>query len=179
MTTDQTMADQAATPAPAFVPTCDLFDRFKDDARYLLPGFRDFGAVTRFSGAVVTVKCLEDNSRVKELLATPGAGRVLVVDGAGSLRCALMGDMIAASAVKNGWAGVVIWGCVRDVAELARLPLGIKALASIPRASTRRDQGLVDVAIELPGAAVLPGDILFADEDGIVLLTAEQTVALK
>ncbi|MBP2301085.1 ribonuclease E activity regulator RraA [Azospirillum picis] len=161
------------------IPTCDLFDRFKDAVRYVLPGLRDFGAVTRFFGPVVTVKCVEDNSRVKELLATPGDGRVLVVDGAGSLRCALMGDMIAASAVSNGWAGVVIWGCVRDVAELAALQLGIKALASMPRASTRRDQGLVDVPAELPGATVLPGDVLFADEDGIVLLTAEQAAGLK
>lgn len=158
--------------------TCDLFDKFKDTIRYVLPGFQDFGGVKRFSGPVTTVKCFEDNSRVKELLATPGAGRVLVVDGAGSLRCALMGDMIAASAVKNGWAGVVIWGCVRDVAELATLPLGIKALAPTPRASTRRDQGLVDVPAELPGSTVNPGDVLFADEDGIVLLTAEQAATL-
>ncbi|RJF79596.1 RraA family protein [Azospirillum cavernae] len=162
-----------------FVATCDLFDTFKDSARFLQPGLRDFGAVTRFSGTVVTVKCVDDNSRVKELLATPGAGKVLVVDGAGSLRCALMGDMIAASAVKNGWAGVVIWGCVRDVAELQKLDLGIKALASMPRASTRRDQGLVDVPVELPGALVNPGDALFADEDGVVLLTAEQAASLK
>lgn len=161
------------------VATCDLFDTFKEAARFVLPGLRNFGAVTRFAGPVVTVKCFEDNSRVKELLATPGEGRVLVVDGAGSLRCALMGDMIAASAVKNGWAGVVIWGCVRDVAELATLNLGIKALGSIPRASTRRDQGLVDVPVELPGAMVKPGDFLFADEDGIVLLTAEQAAGLN
>ncbi|SMH54536.1 ribonuclease E activity regulator RraA [Azospirillum agricola] len=162
-----------------FVATCDLFDRFKDDARFVLPGFRDFGAVTRFSGPAVTVKCFEDNSRVKELLATPGAGRVLVVDGGGSLRCALMGDMIAASAVRNGWAGVVIWGCVRDVAELAALDLGVKALAATPRASTRRDQGLANVPAELPGATVRPGDVVFADEDGIVILTAEQAAGLK
>lgn len=160
-----------------FVATCDLFDKFKDAARFVLPGFHDFGAVKRFSGEVVTVKCFEDNSRVKELLATPGNGRVLVVDGAGSLRCALMGDMIAASAVKSGWAGVVIWGCVRDVGELATLELGVKALAAIPRASTRRDQGLVDAPVELPGAVVNPGDVLFADEDGIVLLTKEQAAA--
>lgn len=158
--------------------TCDLFDTFKDAIRYVLPGFQDFGGAKRFSGPVVTVKCFEDNSRVKELLATPGAGRVLVVDGAGSLRCALMGDMIAASAVKNGWAGVVIWGCVRDVSELATLQLGIKALAATPRASTRRDQGLVDVPAELPGATITPGDVLFADEDGIVVLTAEQAATL-
>lgn len=161
------------------IATCDLFDKFKDAVRYVLPGFQDFGAVRRFSGPVTTVKCFEDNSRVKELLATPGAGRVLVVDGAGSLRCALMGDMIAASAVKNGWAGVVIWGCVRDVAELATLQLGIKALAPMPRASTRRDQGLVDVPAELPGATVNPGDVLVADEDGIVVLTAEQAASLE
>lgn len=161
-----------------FIPTCDLFDKFKDAARFLTPGFHDFGAVKRFSGEVVTVKCLEDNSRVKELLATPGLGRVLVVDGAGSLRCALMGDMIAASAVKHGWAGVVIWGCVRDVAELANLQLGIKALAAIPRASTRRDQGVVDIPVELPGALVNPGDALFADEDGVAILTREQAATL-
>lgn len=161
-----------------FVPTCDLFDKFKDAARFLSPGLHDFGAVKRFSGEVVTVKCVEDNSRVKELLATPGGGRVLVVDGAGSLRCALMGDMIAASAVKHGWAGVVIWGCVRDVAELASLQLGVKALAAIPRASTRRDQGLVDVPVELPGAAIHPGDVLFADEDGVAILTKEQAATL-
>jgi regulator of ribonuclease activity A len=166
------------TAPSSFVATCDLFDKFKDAARFLLPGFHDFGAVKRFSGPVVTVKCFEDNSRVKELLATPGEGRVLVVDGAGSLRCALMGDMIAASAVKHGWAGVVIWGCVRDVAELANLPLGVKALAAIPRASTRRDQGIVDVAVELPGAVVNPGDVLFADEDGVAVLTKEQAAGL-
>lgn len=161
-----------------FVATCDLFDKFKDAARFLLPGLQDFGAVKRFSGEVVTVKCLEDNSRVKELLATPGLGRVLVVDGGGSLRCALMGDMIAASAVQNGWAGVVIWGCVRDVAELATLPLGVKALAAIPRASTRRDQGLTGVPVELPGAAINPGDVLFADEDGVAVLSKEQAAGL-
>lgn len=161
-----------------FIATCDLFDKFRDAARYALPGFHDFGGVTRFYGPVVTVKCLDDNSRVKELLATPGLGRVLVVDGGGSLRCALMGDMIAASGVENGWAGVIIWGCIRDVAELAKLPLGIKALASQPRASTRREQGVVNVAIELPGAAVNDGDVIFADEDGIAVLTKEQAATL-
>lgn len=164
--------------AQPFVATCDLFDKFKNDARFLLPGLHDFGGVKRFAGEAVTVKCLEDNSRVKELLATPGDGKVLVVDGGGSLRCALMGDMIAASAVQNGWAGVVIWGCVRDVAELAGLPLGIKASAAVPRASTRRDQGLVDVPVELPGAAVNPGDVIFADEDGVSVLTREQAATL-
>lgn len=166
------------TAPQTFVATCDLFDKFKDAARFVLPGFHDFGAVKRFAGEAVTVKCLEDNSRVKELLATPGDGKVLVVDGGGSLRCALMGDMIAASAVKNGWAGVVIWGCVRDVAELAGLQLGVKALAATPRASTRRDQGIVDVPVELPGAAINPGDVVFADEDGIVVLTKEQAATL-
>lgn len=176
MTAETTPRTPPGTP---FVPTCDLFDTFKDEARFVRPGFRDFGAVRRFAGEAVTVKCFEDNSRIKERLAAPGAGKVLVVDGAGSLRCALMGDMIAASAVRNGWAGVVIWGCVRDVAELATLDLGIKALDAMPRASTRRDQGVLDVPVELPGVTVHPGDVIVADEDGIVVLTAEQAASLK
>ena len=170
MTIDQTAANQTAA---AFVPTCDLFDRFKDDARYVLPGFRDFGAVTRFTGAVVTVKCLEDNSRVKELLATPGAGRVLVVDGASSLRCALMGDMIAASAVKNGWAGIVVFGAVRDAVVLGTLEIGIKALGTNPMRSVKRGEGVVDTPVAFGGVVFVPGDLLYADEDGIAVLAAE------
>lgn len=162
-----------------FSATCDLFDRFKEAVRYPDPVFRDFGAKTRFFGDVVTVKCYEDNSRVKELLNTPGNNRVLVVDGGGSLRCALMGDQIAAAAARNHWAGVVIWGCVRDVAELAQIDLGIKALASIPRASNRRDQGVTNIAVELPGVtSVEPGDVLFADEDGIVVVSPEQAAGI-
>ena len=156
--------------------TCDLYDRFEATARVADAVFRDFGARTRFSGAAVTVKCFEDNSRVKELLATPGKGKVLVVDGGGSLRAALMGDLIAQSAVKNGWEGVVIHGCVRDVGVLATLDLGIKALAAIPRKTVRNGEGQTNLPVTLAGIRVSPGDRLFADEDGILVLDPSEAV---
>lgn len=155
-----------------FDSTCDLYDRFEATARVADPVFRDFGARTKFSGAAVTVKCFEDNSKVKELLATPGAGKVLVVDGGGSLRGALMGDLIAKSAVDNGWEGVVIHGCVRDAAVLATLDLGIKALAAIPRKTVRRGEGQTGLPVSLAGIRVVPGDLVFADADGVLVLEA-------
>lgn len=150
--------------------TCDLYDRFEGTARVADAGFRDFGARRRFSGAAVTVKCFEDNSRVKELLATPGQGKVLVVDGGGSRRAALMGDMIAQSGVKNGWEGVVIHGAVRDTAVLATLDLGIKALDTIPRKTVRNGEGQTGLTVHFAGLRVAPGDLVFADEDGILVL---------
>ncbi len=155
-----------------FDSTCDLYDRFEAVARVADPVFRDFGARKRFCGAAVTVKCFEDNSRVKELLATPGAGKVLVVDGGGSLRAALMGDLIAKSAVQQGWEGVVIWGCVRDAAVLATLDLGVKALAAIPRKTVRLGEGQKDLPVTIAGARVNPGDSVFCDEDGVLVLDA-------
>lgn len=150
--------------------TSDLYDKFLVRARVLPPVFQDFGGRARFSGVIVTVRCFEDNSRVKEVLATDGSGKVLVVDGGGSQRCALMGDLIAKNAVANGWAGVVIFGCVRDRAALRELPLGIKALASIPRKSERRSEGQTQLPIEIAGVACRPGDRLVADEDGVLIL---------
>lgn len=150
--------------------TCDLYDRFEATARVADAVFRDFGGRARFSGAAVTVKCFEDNSRVKELLATPGAGKVLVVDGGGSTRMALMGDLIAKSAVDNGWAGVVIHAAVRDTAVLATLDLGVKALAATPRKSVRRGEGQTGIAVAVAGIRINPGDLVFADADGIVVL---------
>ncbi|WP_246274559.1 ribonuclease E activity regulator RraA [Hyphomicrobium sulfonivorans] len=158
--------------------TCDLSDRFPD-ARVAAPVFRDFGGRRAFSGRAVTVKCFEDNSRIKELLATAGEGRVLVVDGGGSLRCALMGDMIAADAVTNGWAGVLIEGCVRDTGILATLDIGIKALAANPRRSTRRGEGSAHIDISFAGTPVSEGDWVVADEDGVVFLSAEQATEAK
>lgn len=158
--------------------TCDLYDRFEDDARVANAAWRDFGARRSFAGVAVTVKCFEDNSRVKELLDQPGAGKVLLVDGGGSPRCALMGDMIAKAAVKNGWEGVIIHGCVRDVAALACLDLGIKALGTTPRKSTRRGEGAAGIAIELGGAQVRNGDHVVADEDGVLILNAMQAAAV-
>ena len=156
--------------------TCDLCDAHKNDDdgafRVLPPVFRDFGAVTRFAGPVSTVKCHEDNTLVKAAVDSPGGGRVLVVDGGGSLRRALLGGNLAAAAAKNGWAGVVIDGCVRDRAELAACDLGIRALALIPLPTERRNNGQRDVPVQIQGVWVRPGDWLYADADGIVVMPA-------
>jgi regulator of ribonuclease activity A len=150
--------------------TSDMYDQFGERLRVLPPLFQDFGGRTRFSGEVVTVRCFEDNSRVKELLSTAGAGKVLLVDGGGSQRCALMGDLIAGQALSHGWEGVVIYGCVRDRVALKALNLGIRAIAVIPRKSVRRGDGQSQLPIEIGGVVCRPGDRLVADEDGIVLL---------
>jgi regulator of ribonuclease activity A len=153
--------------------TADLYDQHGDRLRILDPVFRDFGGRTRFAGSAVTVKCFEDNSRIKETLAEAGAGRVLVVDAGGSLRCAMLGDLIAASAIEQGWAGVIIDGCVRDTEALAAMPLGVKARATNPRKSIRRGEGQRDLRIDIAGVRVSPGDWVYADGDG-VLISAER-----
>jgi regulator of ribonuclease activity A len=161
------------TPAATSPATCDLCDAHKNDTtgqfRVLPPVFKDFGAVRRFSGQVVTVKCFEDNSLVKAAVDSPGLGRVLVVDGGASLRRALLGGNLGAAAARNGWVGVVIDGCVRDVAELASQAVGIRALASMPLPTEKRNQGQADVPVQVQGVDVRPGDWLYADEDGIVV----------
>ncbi len=155
------------------IATCDLCDVHKNDSsgafRVLPPVFRDFGAQRRFAGPVSTVKCFEDNTLVKAAVDGPGEGRVLVVDGGASLRRALLGGNLGASAARNGWAGVVIDGCVRDVAELAQCNTGIRALAAIPLPTEKRNEGQRDVAVQLQGVWVRPGDWLYADEDGVVV----------
>lgn len=156
------------------IATCDLCDAHKNDSsgafRVLPPVFRDFGARRRFAGAVTTVKCFEDNTQVKAAVDSPGEGRVLVVDGGASLRRALLGGNLGAAAARNGWAGVVIDGCVRDVAELAACDTGIRALAAMPLPTEKRGEGQRDVAVQLQGVWVRPGDWLYADEDGMVVL---------
>ena len=160
--------------SPAFV-TCDLLDDNPEkELQTLIPSmdgrfFQSYGARKSFGGQIVTVKCFEDNSRVKELLATDGTGKVLVVDGGASMRCALMGDMIAESAVKNHWNGVVIYGCVRDVDAIAELDLGVHALASIPQKSNRKGIGEVDVPLYFGSVTFNAGDYLYADNNGIVV----------
>lgn len=154
--------------------TCDLCDLHKGDTtgafRVLPPVFRSFGGRAAFAGPVTTVKCFEDNTSVKALLEGPGEGRVLVVDGAASLRRALIGGNIAAAAARNGWAGVVVDGCVRDLAELAACDVGIFALAPMPLPTERRQAGLVDYPVLVQGVTVRPGDWLVADADGIVVM---------
>ena len=161
--------------------TCDLCDVHKSDAsgdfRVLPPVFRDFGAVRKFGGSVRTVKCFEDNSLVKAALDSPGfeetasgrVGKVLVVDGGASLRRALLGGNLGLAAVRNNWAGVVIDGCVRDVTELASLEVGIRALASVPLPTEKRNEGQKDLAVRIQGLWVRPGDWLYADEDGMLV----------
>jgi regulator of ribonuclease activity A len=153
-------------------PTTDLCDRYAEGARVADPVFRDFGGLPAFAGTVSTVKVFEDNVLVRQALSEPGAGRVLVVDGGGSLRCALLGDQVAELAVKNGWIGVVVYGCVRDTAVLTTLPLGVKALAAHPSKSVKRGEGVRDVEVRFGGIPFRPGDFLAADADGIVVLQA-------
>lgn len=155
--------------------TCDLLeDHPEKDLQVVTPSmdgkfFKSYGARQSFAGQVVTVKCFEDNSRVKELLATDGRGKVLVVDGGASMRCALMGDMIAESAVNHHWSGVVIYGCVRDVDAIAELDLGIHALAAIPQKSNRKGIGEVDLTLYFGGVSINSGDYIYADNNGIVI----------
>jgi regulator of ribonuclease activity A len=153
------------------VSTADLLD---DHPEALVCGqaFTQFGGVTSFEGPVATVRCHEDNVLVKQRVAEPGEGRVLVVDGGGSLRVALLGDMVAGLAAASGWAGIVVNGCVRDVAVLRHLPIGIKALGSCPRPSGKEGAGEIDVPVEIGGITFRPGSRLTSDDDGIVVLDA-------
>lgn len=153
--------------------TCDLCDSHKNDTsgefRVLPPMFRDFGAVRAFCGPVATVKCFEDNSLVKAMVDSAGEGRVLVVDGAASLRRALLGGNLAAAAARNGWAGLWIHGAVRDLAELRAVPIAIWALGHLPMPCDRKGQGERDVAIWIEGQPIRPGEWLLADADGLLV----------
>ena len=151
--------------------TADLLDEHPDALVCGLP-LVQFGGVTAFEGPVATIRCHEDNVLLKQRVSEPGLGRVLVVDGGGSHRVALLGDMVAGLAAANGWAGLVINGCVRDVAVLRHLPIGIKALGSTPRPSGKEGAGEIDVPVEIGGITVSPGARLASDDDGIVVLDA-------
>jgi regulator of ribonuclease activity A len=154
--------------------TCDLCDVHKNDGsgafRVLPPVFRDFGAKHRFAGPVSTVKCFEDNSLVKAALDEPGRQRVLVVDAGGSLRRSMVGGNLAAAAARNGWAGIVVHGCVRDAREMAECEVGIRALALMPLPTEKRNSGERDVPVQIDAVWVRPGDWLYADEDGMVVV---------
>jgi regulator of ribonuclease activity A len=149
--------------------TADLVDDFGSELVSCETQFRSYGTRSRFWGRIETIRCFEDNALVKKALGTAGDVRVLVIDGGGSLGTALMGDMIAASAVAQGWAGVVINGAVRDVVALNELDLGIKALGSNPRKSGKTGAGERDVPVEFGGVTFRPGEFLYSDEDGIVV----------
>ncbi|MBK6657079.1 MAG: ribonuclease E activity regulator RraA [Proteobacteria bacterium] len=149
--------------------TADLYDTHGEKLRVLAPIFRDFGGLRTFAGPVVTLKVFEDNSLVRAALEEPGQGRVLVVDGGGSLRCALVGDNLAALGHKNGWAGIVVYGCIRDAAPIGAIAIGVKAIATNPRKSVKKGEGERDVTLRFAEVVVSPGDYLYADIDGVVL----------
>jgi len=150
--------------------TADLYDEYGDRLESCDTQLRQYGGHAAFTGPAVTVTCFQDNALLKSVLSEPGAGRVLVVDGGGSVHCALMGDVIGGLAVTNGWAGVIINGAVRDVAALRELPIGIKALGSNPRKSTRTGAGQRDVVVAFVGCRFTPGAQVVSDDDGIVVL---------
>lgn len=151
------------------IATADLYDERGDDLDSISVQFHDLGGRTAFDGPARTIRCHRDNALVKALLATPGEGAVLVIDGGGSLESALVGDLIAASAVENGWAGLIVHGAIRDREALAGLPLGVKALGSNPRKSAKVGVGEVDVPVEIAGVRVEPGAQVWADADGILI----------
>lgn len=150
--------------------TADLVDEYGDKLDSCDLQLRQYGARASFHGRIATVRCHEDNALLKSVLSEPGAGQVLVVDGGGSLHRALMGDVIAAIARDSGWAGVIIHGAVRDVALLRTLDLGIKALGSNPRKSTKTGAGEHDVPVTFGGCTFTPGAEVYSDDDGIVVL---------
>jgi regulator of ribonuclease activity A len=151
-------------------PTADLCDERGSDARICEPIFADYGGVDSFHGPIVTLQTFEDNSGVRGILSEPGQGRVLVVDGGGALTCGLLGGNLARLAEQNGWAGLVVHGCVRDTAEIETFAVGVKALAAHPRKSRQRGEGERDVPVEFAGVAFRPGDYLVADRDGVIVL---------
>lgn len=149
--------------------TPDLCDDNPELVRVLEPMMANFGGRESFGGKIVTIKCHEDNSLVKENAGKPGHGKVMVVDGGGSLRRALLGDMIAENAVKNGWEGLIIYGCVRDVDALITLDLGVQALASIPLKTDKRGIGDLNVDLTFGGVTFIPGEYVYADNNGVVV----------
>lgn len=158
-----------------FIPVCDLCDRHQHETdgafRILPPLFRPFAGAARFRGPISTVRCFEDNALIKAALDSPGQGRVLVVDGGASMRRAVLGGNLGAAAARNGWAGVLVNGCVRDSAELQVLPIGILALATMPLPPRKEGLGARDVDVLIQGVWVRPGEWLAADEDGVVVYT--------
>lgn len=156
--------------------TPDLCDTYPEHIQVLSPILRSFGGRTVFGGEIVTIKCHEDNSLVKAQADQAGQGKVLVVDGGGSLRCALLGDMIAEKAAQNGWEGLVIYGCVRDVEALSKTDLGVQALASHPMKTQKRGLGDLNVVVHFGGVRFHPGHFVYADANGVIV--APQALSL-
>jgi regulator of ribonuclease activity A len=149
--------------------TADIYDEYGDQVQVLTPMFTDYGKKRVFSGPVSTLKVHEDNTLVREALEEEGKGRVLVVDGGGSLRCALVGDMLAKLGVENGWEGIIVYGCIRDSAVISNMDIGVKALNTNPRKSVKKGIGERDIEIEIANTCFRAGAYVYADEDGVLL----------
>jgi len=153
--------------------TPDLCDAFETELgktlRVVAPMFQRYGARNSFSGQIVTLKIFEDNTLVREAFAENGQGKVLVIDGGGSLRCALVGDQLAILAQKNGWEGVVVYGCIRDSGDINAIDIGVRALNTHPQKSIKKGAGDKDIAVTFGGVTFNPGDFLYADEDGVLV----------
>ncbi|OZC73989.1 hypothetical protein CH251_12750 [Rhodococcus sp. 06-462-5] len=154
------------------VGTADLADILGDTVRSCDLSMTDYGGHERFAGAAATVRCRDDNIVVTDALKTPGHGRVLIVDGAGSTHSALIGDIYGALAAENGWAGIIVNGAVRDRTPLSRIPIGVKAVGTNPRKSRKTGEGETDIPVAFGGVVFHPGDQVFSDEDGIVVVSA-------
>lgn len=150
------------------ISTPDLSDTAPEALALELP-LVNFGQVQHFGGPAVTIKCHEDNSLVKQCVEEPGEGRVIVVDGGGSRRRSLLGDMLAEKAVANGWAGLVIDGVIRDVDEIGRMPLGVQALGTCPMKTEKRGEGQRDIGVTIGGVEIAPGDYVYADNNGVLI----------
>ena len=155
------------------IKTTDLCDKFENELGHTLhvvtPMFKHYGARAAFSGKIATLKLFEDNSLVRTTLNEDGKGKVLVIDGGGSLRRALVGDQLAQLAVDHGWQGIVVYGCIRDSADINTLDLGVRALDTQPQRSTKKGIGERDVTVTFGGVNFTPGEYLYADEDGIAV----------
>ncbi len=154
----------------------DLCDQYEDQVQFWNIGFQNFGGKSAFYGEIVTVRCFHDNSKVKELVSTPGKGKVLVVDGNASMQRALLGDQVAQTAIDNGWEGIIINGAVRDVGALSEMPLGVKAIGTCPFATEKRDMGETNVSLMINNFSIHPGDYIYADWNGVLVSTTELEV---
>jgi len=149
--------------------TPDLCDKYPDLVRVVEPIFKNYGGKSSFGGQIVTIKCHEDNSVVKETAGTAGNGKIIVVDGGGSLRRALLGDLIAENAVQNGWEGFIIYGCIRDVDAISTMNLGVKALNTNPLKTEKKGIGDLNIPVSFGGATFKPGEYVYADSNGIIV----------
>lgn len=149
--------------------TADLYDKHGEAIQVAAPMFRDFGKRKVFSGPAYTLKVFEDNSLVRETLEQAGNGQVLVVDGGGSMRCALVGDNLALLGADNGWAGIIVYGCIRDAVPISDIEVGVKAMATNPRKSIKKGEGDRQITLRFADVCIAPGNYIYADEDGVVV----------